>query len=82
MLTLMVIFQLIFLFLLKFVAMNLLGEGHTTQPFDRAMGFSTCKETLRNDGNSLDSSFQALGFLYSIKLLTCLPLSPIWEITS
>ena len=53
--------------------MNLLGEGHTTQPFDRAMWFSTCKETLRNDGNSLDFSFQVLGFLHSIKLLTLSP---------
>lgn len=53
--------------------MNLLGEGHTTQPFDRAMWFSPCKETLRNDGNSLDSSFQALGFFHSVKLLTLSP---------
>ena len=26
-----------------------------TEPFDRGTGFSTSKETLKNDGNSLDS---------------------------
>ena len=36
-------------------------NASTIEPFDRATGFSTDKETLTNDGNSLDSQFSSFG---------------------